>query len=139
MSSPTRCPLLRAHHARRSSPSSPPCLACVGGVGAGGADGRIGNDEFGRLNCDCIAAEGLDEALCYGYLGDNAGPPNAAGIASSFARVQAAFPNAVVVGSTFDAFYAKLDVPAVRRKLDVLTEASGDTWVYGTATFSDII
>ena len=44
-----------------------------------------------------------------------------------------------MVGSTFDAFYAKLDVPAVRRKLDVVTEESGDTWVYGTATFSDII
>ena len=35
------------------------------------ADGKIGRDLFGSMRCDCLTAPGLDEALCYGWQGDN--------------------------------------------------------------------
>ena len=102
----------------------------AGGYGGIGGDSPI-------LNCDCLAAPGLDEVLCYGWVGvrgrcflalipancstiflesacivqDNGGPPPVSTINKNWALLAKAFPNAdAIVPSTFDAF-CKLMLP----------------------------
>ena len=93
---------------------------------AAGGYGGIGGDSP-NLNCDCLAAPGLDEVLCYGWVGvrgrcfldlipakfdlsqkciqDNGGPPPVSTINKNWALLAKAFPNAdAIVPSTFDAF-----------------------------------
>ena len=73
--------------------------------------------------------------LCYGWVGDNGGPPPESTIAKNFALLAKAFPNAEEIKpSTFTEFYALLDQPSVRSKLPVLTAEAGDTWVYGCSS-----
>ncbi len=73
--------------------------------------------------------------LCYGWVGDNGGPPAESTISKNFALLGKAFPNAAEIKpSTFTEFYALLDQPSVRSKLPVLTAEAGDTWVYGCSS-----
>ena len=99
-----------------------------------GGYGGIGGDSP-NLNCDCLGAPGLDEVLCYGWVGDNGGPPPIGTIKNTWKLLQAAFPNATeIVASTFDKFYEKLNEPAIRSQLEVVTSEAGDTWVYGCSS-----
>ena len=45
-----------------------------------------------------------------------------------------AFQNAVVLSSTFDAYYALLEAPEIRNSLEVVTSEAGDSWIYGCSS-----
>merc|ERR1712232_912045 len=83
-----------------------------------GGYGTLGTPQdptrFGPTTCDCLATEGLDEVLCYAWHGTNTEVPTIPHIAQDFAALKTTFPNAVVVPSTFDEFYTKLNDPAIR-------------------------
>ncbi len=65
---------------------------------------------------------------------DNAGPYTAAEYVAHFEAIQAEFPHARVVASTFDDFVGQL--AAVADRLPVLTSEIGDTWIHGCAVFA---
>lgn len=46
---------------------------------------------------------------------------------ADFAVLRSAFPNAKVKASTFDAFYEKVNQPAIRSRLPIVQEEAGDT------------
>lgn len=101
-----------------------------GGYAGFGGQNLYAQDMLG----DCVIAEGLDEAMCYSWMGDNQGPPPTADIVRGhWQTLQAMFPNAEVVASDLDAFYAKLDAPEIKAKLEVLTSEVGDTWIFNKA------
>ena len=99
-----------------------------------GGYGRVGKDAVGGMPCTCIAVPKFDEALCYGWVGDNGGPPSAASVRSNWEYLQSSFENAVVVASSFDEYYALLEDPKIRDTLEVVTSEAGDTWVYGCSS-----
>jgi hypothetical protein len=104
-----------------------------GGYGAADAVGAGG--DFSQLRCACLATPGLDEALCYDWKSDNTGPPDNNTVVAQFDTLRQAFPNAMeVVASTFDAFYRKLNAPAIREALPIVEAESGDTWLYGASS-----
>ena len=87
-----------------------------GGYAGFGGQNLYSQDMMG----DCVVAEGLDEALCYSWMGDNMGPPATADIVRGhWQTLEAMFPNASVEASDMDAFWGKLARPAVRSKLEV--------------------
>ena len=84
------------------------------------------------LLCDCVGVSGLDEVMCYSWRGDNYGPAGVNETEHNFRLFQAAFPQARVVGSKLDTFFAKLQ--PLRHTLPVLTSEIGDSWMYGSAS-----
>jgi hypothetical protein len=100
--------------------------------------GRLPGSSGQRLLCDCIAVAGIDEALCYGWRGDNAGGPTVDEVKKDWAILTAAFPSATVVASTFDAYYGMVhnQTPALLASgaLPTVDMEMGDSWVYGCAS-----
>lgn len=71
-------------------------------------------------------------ALIIIYQGDNAGPPTAAGVASSYTAAAAAFPGAAVKLSSFEQFVdAALSSTPGAAALPVISSEMGDSWAYG--------
>ena len=63
-------------------------------------------------------------ALAAGWVGDNSGPPPVATAQEDFTSLRALFPNATIKASTFDAFFAVANEPAVKQLLPVVTVGS---------------
>lgn len=77
-------------------------------------------------------AEGMDSVLEFAHTGDNLGPQSEAAVMAEMDRIQALYPNALVVAATMDDYArclweAKDDLP-------VITEEIGDTWIHGIAS-----
>lgn len=77
-------------------------------------------------------APGLRDGLVLVHTEDNVGPPGAASVIESFARVRAAFPGAAIEASTLDAFARRLR--SVKPSLPIVTSEIGDTWIHGAAS-----
>ena len=85
---------------------------------------------YGNYSKDeAITVDGLSHALVYDWNGDNQGPKSRDAYETDFKRIQAEFPGAEVVPSTFDNFTQHLD--AVRDTLPIVTQEIGDSWIYG--------
>ena len=83
---------------------------------------------------EAVTAPGFGEALVTDWIGDNAGPGDAAHYVAVFQKVQKEFPNATVVGSSFDAWLDAVDgaaAGAVRAALPTVELEVGDSWIYG--------
>ena len=76
--------------------------------------------------------EGHDEALCFVHSQDNMGPPSPEHLRREFAMLREKYPGAEICASTLDAFAAGLK--SIRRKLPVVTDEIGDTWIHGAGT-----
>lgn len=48
---------------------------------------------------DVVTVEGFNQALVYGFRGDNSGPPSVKEVLSDFAAIRKMFPNATVASS----------------------------------------
>jgi hypothetical protein len=100
--------------------------------------GRLPGNSGQRLLCDCIAVEGVDEALCCGWRGDNEGGPTVDEVKKDFAILKAAFPSAAVEASTLDAYCGVVhnQTPALLASgaLPTVDMEMGDSWVYGCAS-----
>eukprot|EP01087_Luapelamoeba_hula_P000994 TRINITY_DN10754_c0_g1_i1.p1 TRINITY_DN10754_c0_g1~~TRINITY_DN10754_c0_g1_i1.p1 ORF type:complete len:714 (-),score=88.74 TRINITY_DN10754_c0_g1_i1:50-2191(-) len=79
---------------------------------------------------DCVLLG--DQALAMAFNTDNAGPHTVPEAMKLFAQLKREFPNAVVNGSTWDAFVEK--VVEMRPTLPVVTGEIGDTWIHGAAS-----
>ncbi len=60
---------------------------------------------------------------------DNSGPPEVPEVLSNFAQLRSQFPNAKVIGSTYDDFVQKL--LSVKNQLPIVQDEIGDTWIQG--------
>lgn len=78
------------------------------------------------------AVEGCDEVMEFAHTKDNMGPPDAESVRETIAALREKYPNAVVEGSTMDAFYQA--IAPFRDRLPVVTEEMGDTWIHGVGT-----
>ena len=88
----------------------------------------------GRLgDASCAVVPGWDEALCFNFRGEGAGPPdNVQEVVDTFAAFRAEFPGAEVVSSSFDAYFDALESVA-DSLLPVVTSEAGDSWINGYA------
>ena len=73
--------------------------------------------------------EGMDEVLEFAHTGDNMGPQSEEAVCAEIDRIQALYPNAVVVASTMDE-YAK-SLLDYKDRLPIIEEEIGDTWIHG--------
>lgn len=72
-------------------------------------------------------------AMCSQFNGDNDGPDGSgSAVETSLSLARAAFPNATVFASTFDAFIR--EVLPVKDQLPTVTQEIGDTWIFGVAS-----
>eukprot|EP01060_Flectonema_neradi_P006477 TRINITY_DN14382_c2_g2_i1.p1 TRINITY_DN14382_c2_g2~~TRINITY_DN14382_c2_g2_i1.p1 ORF type:complete len:722 (+),score=112.55 TRINITY_DN14382_c2_g2_i1:43-2166(+) len=78
---------------------------------------------------ESVIVPGLSHALVTDWNGDNAGPKSAKDYLADFAKIQAEFPGAQIVSSTFDNFTQHLD--SVRDNIPVVYKEIGDSWIYG--------
>lgn len=99
-------------------PSNTSITAMVHPYGYGGYD----------LN-SVIAVPGCTHALVTDWNGDNAGPYDSATYTQHFQEIQAQFPNATIIASTWDDFTQQL--VGLTDNLPVVTGEIGDTWMYG--------
>ena len=76
---------------------------------------------------------GLSDAAIYAWRGDNAGPPESVEeVLATFDAARTLVPTAKkVIASDLDTFLAKVDMPAVRKQLPVVTTDLAEGWVYG--------
>lgn len=77
-------------------------------------------------------------ALAVAWNGDNTGPGPAADNEMNYRKLRSIYPNATVLSSTFDAFFAAANVPEVKAKLPVVTAEIGDGWIYGVSSQNTI-
>eukprot|EP01114_Cavostelium_apophysatum_P014791 TRINITY_DN3921_c0_g1_i1.p1 TRINITY_DN3921_c0_g1~~TRINITY_DN3921_c0_g1_i1.p1 ORF type:complete len:770 (+),score=169.72 TRINITY_DN3921_c0_g1_i1:47-2311(+) len=85
---------------------------------------------YGGINVtDCVLFPGFKHALAPAFRTDNHGPPGEDEVVQNFAILQAQFPNAQILASTWDQF-VELLLP-IKSKFQVVSEEVGDTWVYG--------
>lgn len=93
-------------------------LHCIGGYGGYSFD-------------DAVIIPDLNHALVSAFRGDNAGPPESVEeILQNYKDVQAEFPNAKVVASTFDRFVNEF-LP-YQKNLPTVSSEIGDTWIHGS-------
>jgi hypothetical protein len=52
-------------------------------------------------------------------------------VAADYKQLQAKYPQAKIVASTFDAFFKIANEPSIKAQLPVVTEEIGDGWLYG--------
>jgi len=83
---------------------------------------------------DCHALPGWDEVLCIYFKSDNDGPPDVEETLEVYAGLRAAFPNATVVASTYDAFVDAALASGYADALPVVTGEMGDTWLHTIAS-----
>jgi len=73
----------------------------------------------------------FDEALVTDWNVDNGGPRDADDYVSAFVGIQAEFPNATIVASTFDDWLHAFEGSGLRDTLPVVDKEVGDSWLYG--------
>ena len=61
------------------------------------------------------------EALAAAWAGDNTGPPALADVQGFYKTLRTHYPAAEIAASTFDAFFAAANAPAVKARLPVVT------------------
>ncbi|XP_065831599.1 uncharacterized protein [Oscarella lobularis] len=88
--------------------------------------------QHGVSPSDVVTVEGFNQALVYGFRGDNSGPPSVKEVLSDFAAIRKMFPNATILSTDFEAFTQAL--LSVKDKLEVVTGEIGDTWIHGVAS-----
>lgn len=81
---------------------------------------------------DLKIVPGLDEAICFAHTNDNIGPQTPEDAIHNFDELQRQFPEAEVVGSTLDAFGARL--ATIKDSLPIVTSEIGDTWIHGVGS-----
>ena len=88
----------------------------------------------GKLgDASCAIVPGWNEALCFNFRGEGAGPPdNVQEVIDTFSAFRAEFPGASVVSSSFDAYFDALEEIA-DSLLPVVTSEAGDSWINGYA------
>jgi hypothetical protein len=74
-----------------------------------------------------LSIPGFESALALFIQNDNRGPPTVAQIQHYYEVLGRMFPNATLVSSTYEAFFAELDT--IRESLPVVTMEIGDTWI----------
>ena len=62
----------------------------------------------------------LTQALCFEFEGDNAGPPNLFQVREDWRKIHREFPNAKIVASTYDSWFAQL--ATVQENLPIVTD-----------------
>jgi hypothetical protein len=84
----------------------------------------------GHTVADFAVAPGTGHVLAPCFRGDNAGPPSALEVISTFQLVRAEVPaSARIYASTWEAFATQLDNS--RAQLPVIESEIGDTWIHG--------
>ncbi|KAK6184178.1 hypothetical protein SNE40_006698 [Patella caerulea] len=82
---------------------------------------------------DCVSFDGFDQALCFAFRSDNAGPPDSlAEILLYYDIARGQFPNAVVQASTFEDF--AILAGSIKDKLPVVDKEIGDVWIQGVSS-----
>ena len=71
------------------------------------------------------------EALVAAWAGDNTALPSVADVQGFFATLKGRYPDAEIVTSTFDAFFAVANRPEVKATLPVITTEIEDAWIHG--------
>ena len=89
--------------------------------------------EFGLKESAVLRLPGLSDAAIYAWRGDNSGPPESVEeVLATFEAARTLVPTAKkIIASDLDAFLAKVDTPAVRKQLPVVTTDLAEGWVYG--------
>ena len=77
---------------------------------------------------DAVIVPGLSRALLFDWNGDNAGPYTADEYTQHFQQIEAEFPGAQVLASTFDEFTQYL--APYTSMLPIYDGEIGDTWIY---------
>ena len=82
---------------------------------------------------DCVIVDSLSHAMCFAFRSDNQGPPlDTKEVFGYYKILRKEFPNAKIVGSTFDEFVTHL-LP-YRSQLPIVNQEISDTWMQGDAT-----
>lgn len=102
--------------------------------GPGGTDAlamvHSGGSTYGGIKLqDCIAVDGLKEALCVWFIPDNGPPPDVSAVRTTYRMLTKQFPKAKVRAATFDDFLPALE--GIRSRLPVVDLDIGDTWING--------
>jgi len=71
-------------------------------------------------------------AVSVNFTGDNKGPHTQEQIEKIYSDLKKRFPNAEIIGSSFDAFASAIEKYC--HHLPVITQEIGDTWMYGAAS-----
>ena len=66
------------------------------------------------------------EALAAAWAGDNTGPPPLADVQGFYKTLRTHYPAAEIAASTFDAFFAAANAPAVKATLPVVTAGKNE-------------
>ena len=75
----------------------------------------------------------FEEALCFGFRSDNAGPPTSIEMVLHWFEItREQFPGATVESSTFSMYIDAL-LP-YKNKLPTITSEAGDVWIQGVAS-----
>ena len=80
---------------------------------------------------EAVVVPGFSHALVTDWNADNRGLHPEREYLAHLAAIQAEWPNATVVVSTFDNFTAQLHASGAVKNLDVITQEIGDSWIYG--------
>ena len=80
---------------------------------------------------DAVELPGFDEVLVTDWNHDNRGPNSAQHVEQTFRALQKRYPNASIVGSTFDEYLANLEASGLVKTLPVVQQDIGDSWIYG--------
>jgi hypothetical protein len=85
--------------------------------------------KYGDISTVFVLPNGV--AMAAAWSGDNTGPGSLADFLNDTATLQARFPAAKILSSTFDAFFAIANQKQVKAQLPVVTQEIGDGWLYG--------
>lgn len=81
---------------------------------------------------DLMTPPGLDVGICFAHAGDNHGPQTREQVLGVFETLRGRFPEARIIGSTLNAFAARL--LTIRSSLPVIEQEIGDTWIHGVGS-----
>ena len=95
--------------------------------------GPSGKHCHGVCRRECTVIPGFEEALCFGFRSDNAGPPTSIEMVLHWFEItREQFPGATVESSTFSMYVDAL-LP-YKNKLPTITSEAGDVWIQGVAS-----
>ena len=77
---------------------------------------------------DVVTVDGFDEALVYAFKPDNQGPHYPYEASTTFSCVKKLFPDAEIIGSTFDDFISALVIHGTEALPIIRDLEMGDTW-----------
>ena len=79
-----------------------------------------------------VIVPGMPTALAFAIRGDNSGPPSGFEVITNFQTLNALFPNAEIIASSYNNFVEELI--AHQDLLPVYKQEIGDTWIHGVAS-----